>query len=348
VVLGSSDDPETRLAHLRSEKARIEEEIRQIESDGTVTRYHPAQIRERFATAVSLLKQLQGDFRAVEERFREITRQVQQRQNEGRDSRGGILEFALDAEDLLKREDQGVSFYEFVRFILSPAEQERLQGIIQKLGRIQELADQGDGLETVRRMIPLLLAEAEKVVRTNRRLSVTLRRLLDVRARRDRQRVSQLCEDILALATARAGERRRNDLGVEVDTRVAMMSPFTRTFWSEPPRFNAIDLCEHEEDENRRADAFRTLAQMRRLDWRKMRGRVKERVENHGPVTLGELLAEYPPEAGVVEVVGYLQIAHEDGHFVSPEAEEEILLESQKGEKRTLELTIPLARFLPT
>ena len=48
-----------------------------------------------------MLKQLLGDFRAVEEKFKEITQQVQRRQNEGRDTRGGILEFALDAEDVL-------------------------------------------------------------------------------------------------------------------------------------------------------------------------------------------------------------------------------------------------------
>src|SRR5262249_59887760 len=126
---------------------------------------------------VSLSKQLQGDFRAVEEKFKEITRQIQQRQAEGQDTRGGILGFALDAEDVLKREAQGVSFYEFVRFILSPSQQERLEAIIQHLGVIQELADQADGLETVRRMVPLLLAEAEKVMRTNQRLSASLRRL---------------------------------------------------------------------------------------------------------------------------------------------------------------------------
>ena len=64
---------------------------------------------ERLGTAVSLLRQLQSDFRAVEESFREITLQVQQRQAECQDTRGWILEFALDAEDVLKQEDQGVS-----------------------------------------------------------------------------------------------------------------------------------------------------------------------------------------------------------------------------------------------
>ena len=67
---------------------------------------------------------------------------MQERQCGGNDTRGGILEFALDAEDILKREDQGVSFYEFVRLILAPAQQERLQDIIQQLGRIPELVEQ--------------------------------------------------------------------------------------------------------------------------------------------------------------------------------------------------------------
>lgn len=115
LVVGSSDDPQARLEHLRAEAARIDEEIAQIETDGYVAKYQPAQIRERFVTAVSLLRHLQGDFRAVEETFREITAQVQRRQAAGGEKRGGILEFALDAEDVLKREDQGVSFYEFVR-----------------------------------------------------------------------------------------------------------------------------------------------------------------------------------------------------------------------------------------
>src|SRR5579883_2047652 len=63
LVIGASDDPEIRLGHLRNEKQRIEREIAQIEAEGVVKRYQPVQIRERFATAVSLLKQLQGDFR---------------------------------------------------------------------------------------------------------------------------------------------------------------------------------------------------------------------------------------------------------------------------------------------
>lgn len=344
LVVGASDDPETRLARLRSDRQRIDQEIARIESEGTVIPYQPAQIRERFATAVSLLKQLQGDFRAVEDKFREITRQVQKRQAEGQDTRGGILGFALDAEDVLKREDQGVSFYEFVRFILSPSQQERLESIIRQLGCVQELVDQAEGLETVRRMVPLLVAEAEKVMRTNQRLSATLRRLLDVRARRDRERVAELCAEILALAASAAADPPRDAVGADIETRARIGSPFSRTFWAEPHRFAAVEMAEHEADEDRRAEAFRLLAGMRRLDWRLMRERVRAAVARHGSVTLGGLLAEYPPDAGVIEALGYVQIARDDGHAVSGDQVEEVVFPAARG-GRALALAVPLVRF---
>lgn len=346
LVVGASDDPVERLNHLRQEKLRLEQEIQRIEQDGAVTRYHATQIRERFAMAVLLLKQLQGDFRMVEEKFKEITRQVQQRQVDGSDTRGGILEFALDAEDVLKSEDQGVSFYEFVRFILSPSQQQKLQTIIEQLGRIEELAEQSDGLETVRRMVPLLLAEAEKVMRTNQRLSATLRRLLDVRAARERQRVAQLLREIRALASFLAPSPPREEIGFAVETGVELSSPFSRVFWSEPPKFEKLDLTEHRTDDDRRWETFRRLAQMHHLDWRTMQHRIRDMVTQQGSVTLGQLLAEYPPQAGVVEVLGYLQLARDKGHLVYRESVEEIQLPPHASRLQPLIVTVPLVTFI--
>lgn len=93
-----SHDPGVRLAHLHDERRRLDDEIARVQLDGVTTRYEPSAVRERFVMAVALLKELLADFRAVEDRFKEITRPVQQRQVDGKDSRGSILEYALDAE----------------------------------------------------------------------------------------------------------------------------------------------------------------------------------------------------------------------------------------------------------
>jgi Protein of unknown function (DUF3375) len=80
LLIGASNDPEMRLKYLREEQGRIAAEIEEIEQNGRVTTFAPTRVREQFALAVQVLKQLQGDFRSVEEKFKEITRQVQQRQ----------------------------------------------------------------------------------------------------------------------------------------------------------------------------------------------------------------------------------------------------------------------------
>lgn len=346
LVAGASDDPDVHLRYLRDERARIDGEIARIERDGVAIRYEPAAIRERFATAVMLLKQLLADFRAVEDRFREITKDVQRRQIHGLDTRGSILEHALDSEDLLKSEDQGVSFYEFVRFILSPDRQDKLHGIIGELGRLEAIVHQTDGLATVRRMVPLLLGEAEKVMRTNQRLSATLRRLLDSRSAADRQRLAQLLTEIRSLAAARAESPPDESTGVEIDTGISLGLPLSRSFWSPPTTFAPIDLTEHAVDDDKRIEAFRVLAGMHRLDWRSMRRNIASVVGKHGSATIGQIIESHPPRVGVVELLAYLQVARDDGHLINRQITEQVRVRARDPLQRDLQITIPLVYFV--
>ncbi len=347
LVIGASDDPETRLAHLHAERDRIDAEILQIERDGQISKYQPAQIRERFSTAVSLLRQLQGDFRAVEDSFREITAQVQQRQQGGADSRGTILEFALDAEDLLKEEDQGVSFYEFVKLILSPSQTERLEKVIREVRRIPELMQQPEGLETVRNMVTLLQNEAEKVMRTNQRLSATLRRLLDARAFAERQRVARLLQDIQSLVVAYRGDSRDKTPGATLDLATAIDSPFRRSFWACPPQFESVDLSNFEPNSDERLSVFEDFAALKHLNWPELRDRVRQILAVEHSPSLGQLIELHPVSSGIVEVIGYLQIANEDGHLIDSTDKETITIPPSGSDPHSYFVTVPRVTFLP-
>ncbi len=345
LVVGASADPAVHLARLRDEKERIEQQIALIQEAGVVSPYHPTRIRERFATAVSLLRQLQGDFRSVEERFRQIAHEVQRRQSGSQESRGEILGDALDAEDTLKREDQGVSFFEFLRFIHSPAQQERVRDIIRQLAQIEGLAEQSDGLEAVGRMVPSLLVEAEKVTQTTRRLSTTLRRLLDVQSFRERRRIAELLQEIRSLMAESAENPPRGPIGLEFDNTINIECPLARSFWSEPTQFEDVNLLEQAADDSRRLELFRELARLHRIDWRRLRSRVAELVAERGEVTLAALLAAYPPESGVIDILGYLQIAADDGHAISHEAVETFMLPASQGGRPRC-VSIPLVTFV--
>ncbi len=345
LVVGASRDPAVHLEHLQAELDRITHQIERIEGAGQPAFWPPTRIREQFALAVSMLKELQRDFRAVEEKFKRITQQVQQRQVGGYDSRGGILAGALDAEDALRKDDQGVSFYEFFRFIQSPEQQERLRSIILQLGRIEELVQQQEGLASVRRMMPLLLAEASKVTQTERRLSATLRRLLDVQAHRERQRVADLLREIRGLAVSLADSPPRDLELLEVDDSLAITSPLSRTFWSQPPQFEHVDLTEHAVDDQQRFAQFEQFALMQRINFTAMRACIRDAVSATGAITLRDLLAMHPPEAGVLDILGFLQIASDDGHLISHETDEEIVIPAALG-GRPMAVTVPLVTFV--
>ena len=342
LLIGSSDDPEVRLQHLRDERTRIVAEIEAIQTHGRVTTFGPTRIREQFALAVQMLRQLQGDFRSVEEKFKEITRQVQQRQVLGLDSRGGILGDALGAEDELKQQDQGVSFFEFLKFIQSPQQQDRLQAVIKQLLQLKELVDQTDGLETIRQMVRGLLDEAEKVLQTTRRLSASLRRLIDTRSQQERRRVTELLRQIRVLAASMSDDPPRQ-FGIDIDDAIPITAPLSRTNWAPATRFEQIDLTEHVADEALRREMFRQFQQLRPIDWNGMRRRVSRALEPFGRCTLRELLQDEPPE-GLLDVLGYLQIACDDGHLIQADATEELLLPD--GELELIAVTVPLVTFV--
>ncbi len=342
----ASGDPKVRLDHLYEQRRRIDAEIAHVDQHGIAARPEPAAVRERFSMAVNLLKQLLADFRAVEDRFKEITQQVQHRQITGEETRGSILAFALDSEDILKKEDQGVSFYEFVRFILSPTQQERLGKLIDELGQIQDLATQLDGLTTIRRMVPSLLAEAEKVMRTNQRLSATLRRLLDSRAATERRRLTQLLAEIRGLAAKLTIVGETEALKVEVETGVRINSAMNRTFWSQPPRFPKIELTNQIIDDVERIRMFQILAKMHRLDMRAMRDHIRQLTADGNSVTLRQLVDAYPPTTGVIELLGYLQIARDDQHLISRTESEQIILPPSEPSGVTRYIAVPLVFFL--
>lgn len=326
LVIRGSDDPTRRLEYLRAERARIDAEIHSIENEGVVSTFSPTAIRERFADAVEDLVHLQGDFRAVEESFKQITRAVQRRQAEASDTRGQILGYALDAEDSLKTEDQGVSFHEFVRLILSPSKQEELERIIDRLDEISELADQVDGLRRIHGMVPSLLIEAQKVIKTTQRLSTTLRRLLDTRAAAGRMRLARLLRDIRRTASQLADEPPEDQISIDIEHELDITNVSERTFWTPAVRFDSTSMHEAEPDEDDRVAAFKTLALMRRLDWSAMRRTIHIQLGKRDQLSLVELLEENPPDGGVIEVLGFLQIAHDDGHRVDTETRDVVQL----------------------
>ncbi|MEZ6135965.1 MAG: DUF3375 domain-containing protein [Pirellulaceae bacterium] len=352
IVRGASADPNRRLDYLKQQRALIDAEIEAIESGKSVQVYRPAQIRERFQTAVELLKALQSDFRAVEERFQAITRDVQQQQSTGDHTRGGILGFALDAEDLLKQQDEGISFFAFVAFLFSPTQQAALRKNIEEVQQLAALSDQHESMGRVKRMVPALLAEADKVMKTTARLSSTLRRLLDAQAAAHRIRLANVLRDIKQAAMEFKGHA-PDEAKLSIVTDAAIGSPFARTFWKPSTTFDETSgPTEHVIDLDKVHEIAGAFARLQRLDFRKLRHSIREATYAGHSATLAQLLAQTPVQSGVMELVGYLQIAHDDGHEIDTSLGETVRIEEPRlrfgrGPNGPLHVRVPHVVFHP-
>jgi hypothetical protein len=347
LVRGASADPSRRLAYLRNQRDQIDREIAAIESGKSVQVYRPAQIRERFQTAIDLLKALQSDFRAVEERFQFIARDVQQLQASGQDTRGSILGYALDAEDLLKQQDEGISFFAFVAFLISPSQQAALRKNIAEVQQLAALSDQQESLARVRRMVPSLLAEADKVMKTTARLSSTLRRLLDAQAAAHRVRLASVLRAIKQAALNARNAPPTDSVHLNVLAEAEIGSPLARTFWTPSTTFDTQQPAEHVMDLTQVQAVAGAFARLQRLDFRKLRQTIREGTFSGRSETLGALLERAPVQSGVVELLGYLQIAHDDGHSIDSNRTERIQVKELRRPDHLLQVIVPHVTFLP-
>lgn len=344
IVIQSSTDPQERLRYLHEEKKRIEGQIAKIDNEGFVETENPARLQDQFATACDLLKDLQNDFRAVEERFKTATFAAHQQIQSRQESRGSILRAALDANAEITSGVQGVSFQDFCRLLYSTKQQDRLKEIVERLQSIKEIEQQRDALDAVSRMLPMLLEEAEKVQRTTQRLSKTLRRLLDTGSFHQRQRLGIVLAEIRSLAISLCSDPVPDDIGFQVYDGADCHSSFMFNFWKTPPEFEQAELIEHRIGDEERDAAIGLYSNLIPLNWTKIRSNVQKYTSGHSCIMLQELIEREPPEAGVMEVLGYLQIAQEEGHEIIPDIQDIIRVSLSD---KTISLTLPRVQFVP-
>ncbi|QEG02780.1 hypothetical protein Mal15_69010 [Stieleria maiorica] len=353
LVRNASPDPDRRLNDLLQRRQQIDDEIASIRSGGEVETYHPAQIRERFYTAVDLLKTLQSDFRAVEDRFEAIGRQVQREAIKDDRRRGEILASALDAEDLIKQQDEGVSFDAFVAFLFAPQAQAKLRETIAEVTHLDALTGERAAIQHIRAMVPSLLAEADNVLRQTGRLSQTLRRLLDDQSAGHRKRTAEVLREIRTLASrlkhhvAQSDQPPPDEIGLKVETTIGLGNPFARPFWTPPQVFETTPETRVVDMETAQREA-RKLAGLKRLEWDRMREVIAHATGKSPSIRLSQLLKTRPLKVGIIELVGWIQIAHEDGHRIDRDATEEIHVTAEDvitGQTRPLRVRVPVVTF---
>ncbi len=304
---GTETDPAVRIAELERRRVEIEAEVARIRK-GEIDLMDTTQLKERFYQMGETARALLSDFRQVEQNFRDLDRQVRERIALWEGGKGELLESIFGERDAIADSDQGKSFRAFWDFLMSPARQEELSALLERILSLDPIAETRPDRRLLRVHYDWLEA-GEAAQRTVARLSGQLRKYLDDQAWLENRRIMTIIRDIEQQALAIRNSPPEGDFTALNDTAPSVALVMERPLFAPPLKPRIAQQSIEEGGDGIEADA---LFEQVYVDKAELDARIRRALQGREQIALTALLAEYPLEQGLAELVAYLSLAADD------------------------------------
>ena len=334
MVAGAETNKEMRIAELEKRKADIDVEIAAIQA-GVVKVMDNTAIKERFLLVSSTARELLGDFRAVEQNFRELDRLVRERVSTWEGRKGELLEQIFGERDAIADSDQGKSFRAFWDFLMSPQSQDELTELLDQVFAMDAIAEL-TGDRRLKRIHFDWLEAGEHTQRTVAKLSQQLRRYLDDQAYLENKRIMQLLDGIAVRSLAVKDLLPPGNFMAIDEPAPTIHMPMERPLYNPPVKavINAEVLTADGGDIDHQA-----LFNQVFIDKAQLQANIQKHLQQRSQVTLTEVVAHHPLDEGLAELVAYLSIAGADRRVVFDESQpEQIKWQDKQGVVRNATL----------
>jgi len=302
---GSETDPATRIAELERRRQALDAEIDEIRA-GRMAFLDPTQVRERFLQVRDTARALLADFRQVEQNFRVLDRTVRERIATWQGGRGELLDEVFGTRDEIAESDQGRSFRAFWDLLMSPARQEELSRLLERVLELEPVAALAPD-PRLKRVHYDWLAAGEVAQRTVARLSEQLRRYLDDQAWLENRRIMEVLQSVERHAVALRDGPPAAVAFTSVDALAPAVTLSMERVLFSPPAVRHIDQDVHEASGTEvSADA---LFEQVYVDKERLRAHLRRALQTRAQVSLEELIAERPLELGLAELIAWLSLA---------------------------------------
>jgi len=304
LVHGSGADPAARLRDLERRREALDREIEAARM-GQAPVFDDAALRDRFQQAAATARDLLGDFREVEQNFRQLDRQTRENIALWSGAKGELLGKIFGERDAIADSDQGRSFQAFWDFLMDPGRQEELGQLWQTVFSLPAVRS----LEPdprLRRIHFDWLEAGEHTQRTVALLSGQLRRFLDDQAWLESRRIMQLLHGIEASALA-VRDNQPTGPFFEIDALVPDMElPLERPLYSPPLKTDhRISVTPGDGAE---VDA-KVLYDQTAVDRMRLEDHLNHILRAQDQTTLARVVHERPLEHGLAELVVWMAIA---------------------------------------
>ena len=333
-------DPQMRIQTLKAQRDVLDEEISTLQQAQFIN-VDPTQVKERFYQVEDTANQLLSDFREVEENFRGLDRSVRERIATSNKSKGNLLDDIFGDQDAIGDSDQGKSFRAFWAFLMSPARQQELTDLVEKiltLPPVQSL-EPSDFLKHIRFS---LLEAGEKVQRTSGALVDQLRRYLDDQVWMENKRIMSLMSDIERLAIDTKKHPPKDKTFTEIDdVRGHIELPMARALFQPSVQSELDNVSLEEGDATFNSDA---LYQQQYVDIKRLHSNIRKTLQSQPQISLQKLCEIHPLEQGLSEILSYMNIASQNPKAVIDSEQQQVIRWSPKN-GQTKQATLPLVVF---
>jgi hypothetical protein len=133
-------------------------------------------------------------------------------------------------------------------------------------------------------------------------------------------KVLELIHDIQAAALPLRDNPPEDESVLELEDVLEPFSVMGRPLWQSPPEIAMAKEVDVADDRISKED-LRQFMNLSRVRISELRKRVAEMLSEAGSVSLDEVLDKYPPEDGMLEVIGYIMVALENEKNIVTEEE---------------------------
>ncbi|MBO9595760.1 MAG: DUF3375 domain-containing protein [Niabella sp.] len=311
MVENTEDDRERKLQILKDRKAEIDKEIKALELGVAPQRYNNAQVQERLDLFIKLCYELIGDFREVEDNFKQIHRSIVEQHTRAEQNKGAIVGFAFESYDALRSSNQGKSFYAFWDFLISRSGQEEWRQLTEQLLSLlddRQLEADTDFLQNIK---SFLLEQGRSVYDANDRMAEKLSRIITekeiARHRRLRQQIGGIKELIFELmeeepVAAGLVLDEPSDIRMVMDRSLTLEAKKTAGALKQPAA--AVEKIAD-------IDRFNRLLNTSFIDKKQLWKKVEQVLEHKQTATLKEIIEATKLEHGLAEVISYYSFLKE-------------------------------------
>lgn len=333
----TNDDREKRLQILEDKKLEIEQQIQRLQMGDDVKVFEEYEIVPRFQQVSKLAKELLSDFKDVDDNFKNIIKDIYQKQIDPTLNKGGILQYTFDALDELKSSSQGKSFYAFWEFLLSRDMQNELEELINSLFSTLQERDIANDDHFLQNMVSHLYESGRKVYQTNDKMADKLSHIIreNDAARSDAAKriVQEIKNSLIEISKVKG----KPDISLTVEDGLDINIPFERkityeksenTEYNQQPENYVLDF----DSLNEISKVFSNVV----IDRKIIEHNLREVLKNKGQTTIAEVVSLHPINQGLPELFAYFSVLNQFTHKTINEGKQEAIIFDENQKKRII------------